>query len=856
MPKDGVLRYLDLLAAHKLNVFHFHLTDDQGWRVEIQRYPELTEVGAWRARTKFGHRASPLWDETPARRLLHPGRHPRDRRVRRRAAHHRRPRDRHPRPLAGRHRRLPGTGQHRRHRHRLPRRLGHLGHQPERTRPHRQHPALLRGRLRGSAGAVPRPRFIHIGGDECPKDQWKASPGRPGAHRASWGWRTRTSCRRWFIRHFDQLARRARPPADRLGRDPGGRRSAPATAPPSPPGAATRAASPPPGPATTSSCAPSSRCTWTTVRRRARTSRCPSATSAPWRTSTASSRCPRSSTAGRGRHVLGTQANVWTEVMEDRRARRLPGLPAARRLRRGRLVAPCPPPPSGTSRTSSGAWTAHYAAPGRPGRRATARPPARCPGSAAPACSDARSRGRPRTCEPAASVLAPRPAPGTVDVRTEQVVQGSPKSGNPHATGDVTRNRTIPQVQGRNCLLADPRVGGRAKMCQSCHVRAVSTYRTAAQAGQPGHREGAAGLTTHAPQAAQARDAAGLARRGRGGARRHARRRARRGRHRPDGRGQLRPAAARRARRPRPDQRDPRLAVPGRTRPARRRTHPRPDGPPRLRRPHPRAGRRRARRGPAADPQRGHPRRQHRHAPPPPATRCPCWPPWRPTLVIAGPERRAPRDPGQPSARRHGDAARPANSSASCACRCCTPRRPSSRPPAAPAPAAPSRPSPLVLDPARRGVRCAVGAVAPMPLRPLEAERGSPRSSTGTASAALAPEALHGLRRVRRRGLHPRPAPAAGRLRAAACRPPYCICGVRSPRWPDEHWGGRWRERRPAAARARTPGRRAGSRMPQGGSTTRTPTAFVQLRRQRAGARGRRLGPARRARHTATYRRR
>ncbi|QIB45516.1 beta-N-acetylhexosaminidase [Streptomyces aureoverticillatus] len=65
MPKDGVLRYLDLLAAHKLNVFHFHLTDDQGWRVEIKRYPRLTEVGAWRPRTKWGHRASELWDEKP-----------------------------------------------------------------------------------------------------------------------------------------------------------------------------------------------------------------------------------------------------------------------------------------------------------------------------------------------------------------------------------------------------------------------------------------------------------------------------------------------------------------------------------------------------------------------------------------------------------------------------------------------------------------------------------------------------------------------------------------------------------------------------------------------------------------------
>jgi hexosaminidase len=65
MPKEGVLRHLDLMAAHKLNVFHFHLTDDQGWRVEIKRYPRLAEVGSWRARTKFGHRASPLWEEKP-----------------------------------------------------------------------------------------------------------------------------------------------------------------------------------------------------------------------------------------------------------------------------------------------------------------------------------------------------------------------------------------------------------------------------------------------------------------------------------------------------------------------------------------------------------------------------------------------------------------------------------------------------------------------------------------------------------------------------------------------------------------------------------------------------------------------
>jgi len=43
-----VKKYLDWMAAHKLNVFHWHLTDDNGWRVEIKRYPKLTQLGAWR----------------------------------------------------------------------------------------------------------------------------------------------------------------------------------------------------------------------------------------------------------------------------------------------------------------------------------------------------------------------------------------------------------------------------------------------------------------------------------------------------------------------------------------------------------------------------------------------------------------------------------------------------------------------------------------------------------------------------------------------------------------------------------------------------------------------------------------
>jgi hexosaminidase len=46
--KECVFRFLDLMALHKLNVFHIHLTDDQGWRIEIKKYPGLTETGALR----------------------------------------------------------------------------------------------------------------------------------------------------------------------------------------------------------------------------------------------------------------------------------------------------------------------------------------------------------------------------------------------------------------------------------------------------------------------------------------------------------------------------------------------------------------------------------------------------------------------------------------------------------------------------------------------------------------------------------------------------------------------------------------------------------------------------------------
>lgn len=67
---DFIKKYLDVMAAYKLNNFHWHLTDDQGWRIEIKKYPKLTEVGSKRAQTRVGRASGPtsipdLYDNIP-----------------------------------------------------------------------------------------------------------------------------------------------------------------------------------------------------------------------------------------------------------------------------------------------------------------------------------------------------------------------------------------------------------------------------------------------------------------------------------------------------------------------------------------------------------------------------------------------------------------------------------------------------------------------------------------------------------------------------------------------------------------------------------------------------------------------
>jgi hexosaminidase len=59
-PIDFIYKVLDRMAMHKLNTFHWHLVDDQGWRLEIKKYPKLTEVGGWRVDLENKH-----WNDRP-----------------------------------------------------------------------------------------------------------------------------------------------------------------------------------------------------------------------------------------------------------------------------------------------------------------------------------------------------------------------------------------------------------------------------------------------------------------------------------------------------------------------------------------------------------------------------------------------------------------------------------------------------------------------------------------------------------------------------------------------------------------------------------------------------------------------
>ena len=63
-PVKFVKLFIDLIAMHNMNVFHWHLTDDQGWRIEVKKYPDLAKIGSVREKTVLGHN-SDVFDDTP-----------------------------------------------------------------------------------------------------------------------------------------------------------------------------------------------------------------------------------------------------------------------------------------------------------------------------------------------------------------------------------------------------------------------------------------------------------------------------------------------------------------------------------------------------------------------------------------------------------------------------------------------------------------------------------------------------------------------------------------------------------------------------------------------------------------------
>ena len=279
MPKAGVLRFLDLMAAHRLNVLHFHLTDDQGWRDRGAGVPPAHEVGAWRAGSWVGRPP----DGTPG----HDGR-----------------------PHGGYYtvddlREIVAYAAAR-----------HITVVPEIDVPGHSQAAIAAYPWLGVTGAplevltswginenvlamtdeivdfyrqvlthvteIFPSEVICVGGDEVPTTQWAADPatvstrGRPRTVRCG-------RAARLVHRPAGRPPGVAGPPRLRMGRGPGPRpaaRDAIVASGRAPSGGVAAR------PATTSCCARRSTCTWTTASPTTPTSRSRSATSARWRTCT------------------------------------------------------------------------------------------------------------------------------------------------------------------------------------------------------------------------------------------------------------------------------------------------------------------------------------------------------------------------------------------------------------------------------------------------------------------------------------------------------------------------------------------------------------------------------------------
>lgn len=199
-PIDYLERFIELIALHKFNVFHWHFTDDQGWRPEIRRYPRLTEVGAWREQTLLGHlRDKPhRFDGIP-----HGGFYSQDQ-MRHLVAY-----------AARRHVTIVPEIEMPGHSRAAIAAYPELGNTPEPwpvatawgvekhiLNPEESTLQFYQGVLDEILEIFPS-RFIHIGGDEAVKDEWKASP-RAQARIRELGLRDEHDLQAYIIKRMDR----------------------------------------------------------------------------------------------------------------------------------------------------------------------------------------------------------------------------------------------------------------------------------------------------------------------------------------------------------------------------------------------------------------------------------------------------------------------------------------------------------------------------------------------------------------------------------------------------------------------------------------------------------------------------
>lgn len=196
MPIEYLHRFIDLMALHKMNTFHLHLTEDQGWRIEIKRYPKLTEIGSKRKRTMLVY--PDKYDDKP-----HEGFYTQDQlRELVRYASERNvtivPEIEMPGHAQAAIAAYPELGVTKKP---LPV-SDTWGVHENVFNPEWETIRFLQNVLDEVLDIFPS-EFIHIGGDECPKVQWKADP-RVQSLMKQRGIKDEHSLQSWFIRQMDR----------------------------------------------------------------------------------------------------------------------------------------------------------------------------------------------------------------------------------------------------------------------------------------------------------------------------------------------------------------------------------------------------------------------------------------------------------------------------------------------------------------------------------------------------------------------------------------------------------------------------------------------------------------------------